>query len=118
MEKRKNKPVRMEEMRRRIRYLLVFAGLLAAFCVIIVLNINTGNVHISVSEILNILFGQAKQDANYSIIWKIRLPRVLMAALLGGALSLSGFLLQTFLPIRLQAPLCLAFPRARKWWSP
>ncbi len=114
MEKRKNKPVRMEEMRRRIRYLLVFAGLLAAFCVIIVLNINTGNVHISVSEILNILFGQAKQDANYRIIWKIRLPRVLMAALLGGALSLSGFLLQTFFANPIAGPFVLGISSGAK----
>ena len=114
MEKRKNKPVRMEEMRRRIRYLLVFAGLLAAFCVIIVLNINTGTVHISVSEILNILFGQAKQDANYSIIWKIRLPRVLMAALLGGALSLSGFLLQTFFANPIAGPFVLGISSGAK----
>ena len=28
------------------------------------------------------------------VIWEIRLPRVLSAVLLGGALSLSGFLLQ------------------------
>ena len=114
MEKRKNKPVRMEEMRRRIRYLLVFAGLLAAFCVIIVLNINTGTVHISVSEILNILFGQAKQDANYRIIWKIRLPRVLMAALLGGALSLSGFLLQTFFANPIAGPFVLGISSGAK----
>ena len=45
------------------------------------------------------------------IIWTIRLPRVLAAAILGGALAVSGFLLQTFSPIPLRAPLFWAFPR-------
>lgn len=114
MEKRKNKPVRMEEMRRRIRYLLVFAGLLAAFCVIIVLNINTGNVHISVPKILRILFLHDGEAVEYSIIWKIRLPRILMAALLGGALSLSGFLLQTFFSNPIAGPFVLGISSGAK----
>ena len=46
----------MENFRRRSRYFLVFLVLTAAFLVITVLNINTGNVDISVSEILRILF--------------------------------------------------------------
>ena len=45
-----------ENFKRRSRYTVVFLGLLAAFFVIIVLNINTGNVHISVPKILRILF--------------------------------------------------------------
>lgn len=86
----------MENFRRRSRYFLVFLVLTAAFLAITVLNINTGNVDISVSEILRILFKGTENTTEYNIIWKIRLPRILMAAILGGALSLSGFLLQTF----------------------
>ena len=41
--------------KRNTRYLGVFAVLAAAFCMIVVLNINTGNVQISVPEILRIL---------------------------------------------------------------
>ena len=59
-------------------------------------NINTGNVHISVENILKIIFLRQGEEMEYNIIWKIRLPRILMAAILGGGLSLSGFLLQTF----------------------
>ena len=87
-------------LRRRTRYAGVFLFLLAAFCAIVVLNINIGSVPIPVSKIAKIIFtgeGDARQVA---IIWKIRLPRILMAAILGGALSLSGFLLQTFHPER------------------
>lgn len=85
-----------ENFRRRTRYTAVFLILAAVFCVVTVLNINTGNVHIPVPKILRILFLKEGAATEYNIIWKIRLPRILMAALLGGALSLSGFLLQTF----------------------
>ena len=44
-----------ENFKRRSRYILVFTILTAAFFVVTVLNINTGNVHISVPEILKIL---------------------------------------------------------------
>ena len=46
------------ELKRKTRYVLVFAGLLAAFFAIVVLSINTGNVRISVWEILKILLGK------------------------------------------------------------
>ena len=85
-----------ENFRRRTRYTAVFLILAAVFCVVTVLNINTGNVHIPVPKILRILFLKEGAATEYNIIWKIRLPRILMAALLGGSLSLSGFLLQTF----------------------
>ena len=75
-----------ENFRKRSRYTFVFVCMIAAFFVITVLNINTGNVHISVPKILRILFLHDGEAVEYSIIWKIRLPRILMAALLGGAL--------------------------------
>ena len=83
-------------LRRKTRYTAVFLGLVLALCVITVLNINIGSVPISVGEIAKIIFTKAGDPTQVSIIWKIRLPRILMAALLGGALSLAGFLLQTF----------------------
>ena len=85
-----------ENFIRRSRYTLVFTILIAAFLVVTVLNINTGNVKISVPDILKIIFTGQGDTNSYNIIWKIRLPRILMAAILGGGLSLSGFLLQTF----------------------
>ena len=50
----------------------------------------------------------------YNIIWKIRLPRILMAALLGGALSLSGFLLQTFFSNPIAGPFVLGISSGAK----
>ena len=45
-----------EIFKRRSRYILVFSVLTAAFLIVTVLNINTGNVHISLPEILFFLF--------------------------------------------------------------
>ena len=64
--------------KRNTRYVGVFAVLAAAFCMIVVLNINTGNVQISVPEILRILFLKKGTQVQMNIIWKIRLPRVLI----------------------------------------
>lgn len=103
-----------ENLRRRARYIAVFSGLVIAFAVTVVLNINTGNVHISVPKILRILFLCDGAATEYSIIWRIRLPRILMAAMLGGALSLSGFLLQTFFANPIAGPFVLGISSGAK----
>ena len=103
-----------ENFRRRTRYTAVFLILAAVFCVVTVLNINTGKVHIPVPKILRILFLKEGAATEYNIIWKIRLPRILMAALLGGALSLSGFLLQTFFSNPIAGPFVLGISSGAK----
>ena len=104
----------MENFKRRSRYAMFFILLILAFGLITVLNINTGNVHISLSEIIDILLKKATDTKEYSIIWKIRLPRILMAAILGGALSLSGFLLQTFFENPIAGPFVLGISSGAK----
>ena len=105
---------RTDNLKRQSRYAMVFILLILAFVLVTIWNINTGNVHISVSEILQILM-KKNQDSNaYSIIWKIRLPRILMAAILGGALSLSGFLLQTFFENPIAGPFVLGISSGAK----
>ena len=100
--------------KRNTRYMGVFAVLAAVFCMIVVLNINTGNVQISVPEILRILFLKKGTQVQMNIIWKIRLPRVLMAGILGGALALSGFLLQTFFSNPIAGPYVLGISSGAK----
>lgn len=70
-------------LRRGMRYTCVFLLLLAALCVIAILNINIGSVHISVSQIAQILFTGEGDATQVAIVWRIRLPRMLMAAILG-----------------------------------
>lgn len=95
-------------------YCAVFIALLAALCIITVLNIHIGSVPISVGEIVRILLHKEGNPTQVSIIWKIRLPRILMAALLGGALSLSGFLLQTFFANPIAGPFVLGISSGAK----
>ena len=100
--------------RAKALYCVVFMALLAALFVITVLNINIGSVPISVGEIICILLHKQGDPTLVNIIWKIRLPRILMAALLGGALSLSGFLLQTFFANPIAGPFVLGISSGAK----
>lgn len=98
-----------------IRYCVVIFALLILFCAAVVWNINTGSVDISLSQIIDIIFKCDDSDVvSYNIIWKIRLPRLLTAAVLGGALSLSGFLLQTFFRNPIAGPFVLGISSGAK----
>lgn len=103
------------EKKRIIRYGAAFISLAALFVIILIASINTGSVHISVMEIINILLKRTGEEAAaYSIIWKIRLPRLLMAAVLGGALALSGYLMQTFFRNPIAGPYVLGISSGAK----
>lgn len=80
-----------------VRVQLVFILLLAACALLLVLNANTGSVRIAPLDVFRIVLLRAGEGtSDYNVLWKIRLPRLLATAVLGGALSVSGFLLQTF----------------------
>ena len=75
----------------------VFGLLAAAFAALLAAGVNVGTVSVAPGEVLRILLaGPAGADKAANVVWQIRLPRALAAAVLGGALSVSGFLLQTF----------------------
>ena len=82
--------------KRQGRYTAAFAILLVLVLVFLVLNVCIGSVNIPVSEIPKILFGNGADDVYTDIVMGIRFPRALAAAILGGGLALSGYLLQTF----------------------
>lgn len=90
-------------------------GLLILFFVGIIMNVNTGSVSITPIEIIKIIFTKAYEGTTeYNIIWKIRLPRLLAASVLGGALSLSGYLLQTFFRNPIAGPFVLGISSGAK----
>ena len=99
---------------RRLRYTVVFAVLVAAILIVTVLNINTGSVHIPAGRILRILFTGRGETSEVGIIWKIRMPRILLSAVLGGGLALSGFLLQTFFGNPIAGPFVLGISSGAK----
>ena len=104
----------MNMKRMGLRWAVMFALLVLSFGVMIILNVNTGSVSISPGEIFRIILhgGDGTQHAN--VIWKIRLPRLLAAAILGGALSVSGFLLQTFFRNPIAGPYVLGISSGAK----
>lgn len=98
-----------------IRYQAIFALLLVLFCIAVVMNINSGSVNISLLDIAKIIFLKIEHGSVASnIIWKIRLPRLLGAAVLGGALSVSGFMLQTFFRNPIAGPFVLGISSGAK----
>ena len=100
--------------RGRARRILTFALMAAATLILVILNINSGSVRLSVGEIWKILVFQSGEERAYHIVWDIRLPRILSAMILGGALSVSGFLLQTFFANPIAGPFVLGISSGAK----
>lgn len=73
--------------------------------IILVLAVGVGSVYIKPLDILSIIYSKILhqpltldiKDNLVSIIWDIRLPRVLVAFLVGGALAVSGSVMQSIL---------------------
>ena len=96
--------------------------ILAGFVILLVLtagfslwNLHAGSVTISAGEIRSILFDPGVTGTNKNIIWSIRLPRLLSALVLGGALSVSGYLLQTFFHNPIAGPFVLGVSSGAKF---
>ena len=98
--------------KRSVRYAIGYGILAILLCVLLIWNLNAGSVKLSVEEILDILAGHNTE--NTAIIREIRLPRLLAAAMLGGALSVSGFLLQTFFANPIAGPFVLGISSGAK----
>ena len=78
------------------------------------LNICIGSISVSLSEILKILSGQPMGEKQQTIILQLRLPRTILAAVLGGALALSGYLLQSFFHNPIAGPFVLGISSGAK----
>ena len=90
-----------------------FLLLLLLTVVFLVWNLFAGSVRLSASEILEILRGGA-ESSQRSILLQIRLPRLVAALILGGALSVSGYLLQTFFHNPIAGPFVLGISSGAK----
>ena len=96
---------------------IVFALLALSFGAMIVLNVNIGSqrASIPVGRIFEIILHGGPDGTNEAnVIWTIRLPRLLAAAVLGGALSVSGFLLQCFFRNPIAGPYVLGISSGAK----
>ena len=91
--------------RRRIS--LIYLILAVIMLLLVLANILMGSSSLSAGEALRILFTHDVSGKFGRIVWDIRLPRIFAALLLGGALSVSGFLLQTFFANPIAGPYIL-----------
>lgn len=101
----------MEETRVQ-RYAAAFLSLLFLLLALFLWNLNAGSLDLSPTEVLRLLWERSGDNA--AIVWKIRLPRILAVVLLGGALSVSGFLLQTFFANPIAGPFVLGISSGAK----
>lgn len=99
------------------RSIAAFTLLGIALALLVIWNISAGSVSMSAGEIARILFhpsAQMKSSTNFTIVRSLRLPRILAAVILGGALSVSGFLLQTFFGNPIAGPFVLGISSGAK----
>ena len=99
---------------RQKKILRAFGLLAVLLAALLVWNVNAGSVNLSLGETLRILMRQSTDPVASRIVWNIRLPRILAAAMLGGALSVSGFLLQTFFANPIAGPFVLGISSGAK----
>lgn len=93
--------------RRRLRHALVLGGLTAALACAVVAGLALGSVRIPPGEVLTILTGGAEPSPFRTIVLDVRLPRVLLGAVVGAGLAVVGTVLQALVRNRLADPFLL-----------
>ena len=102
------------EQKRKTRTWCGFLLLLVLLVVFLIWNLFAGSVQLSASQIGQILLGGGDDLTQKQIIMQIRLPRMASALILGGALSVSGYLLQTFFHNPIAGPFVLGISSGAK----
>lgn len=97
---------------RKIRYIIAFLLLGISVFVFVAMNVCIGTVKISLEDIMASIGG--RQINNSRILWDIRMPRTMAAMILGGALALAGYLLQTFFHNPIAGPFVLGISSGAK----
>ncbi len=99
---------------RRFRYTIAFIILAVLVVVMLIVNICLGSVRIPLEELSKVLLGNSQDITASQILWEIRMPRAFAALILGGALALSGYLLQTFFHNPIAGPFVLGISSGAK----
>jgi iron complex transport system permease protein len=91
---------------RKIEFSILIVSILAIF-LLFAIDIAVGSADITLKEFVKILFGNASDHFDRSIVFKLRFPRAISAILVGAGLSLAGLLLQTLFHNPLAGPYVL-----------
>ena len=97
---------------KRVR--IVFAYLIVLAIMAFAANICIGNVKITPYMLLGALKDPLSDTKNANIIMNIRLPRTALTFILGGALAVSGFVLQTYFANPIAGPYILGISSGAK----
>lgn len=95
---------------RKTRLIIGYCLLIILMFLLVIINIAAGSVSVPFSS----LFNSGSNEIYSNILWDIRLPRTLAALILGGALAVSGYLLQTFFSNPIAGPFVLGISSGAK----
>lgn len=102
------------DKKRKSRYTVVFILLGIGTLFFFMLNVCIGSVRIALPDMVNAFSGRQGSETITRILWDIRLPRAVSVLILGGALSLAGYLLQTFFNNPIAGPFVLGISSGAK----
>ncbi|NJN49811.1 MAG: iron ABC transporter permease, partial [Alkalinema sp. RL_2_19] len=80
----------------RLRLLAIGVGVSVALLLTIVLSLSQGAVQLSLSDLWQALNHQG-ESMPQTIVWDLRIPRIVIGLLVGSALGMSGAMLQGML---------------------
>lgn len=98
--------------RRRGRCFICFVLLSALLVLLFIISVKTGSVNVSWKDMMSAFSGG--DGVKQKIITDIRLPRVIAAVLMGGALGIAGFMLQSFFNNPIAGPFVLGISSGAK----
>ena len=102
----------MERQTRRC--VCAFALLLLLLIALGAAGLLAGSVPVAPKDALEVLRVRGEVESAARVVWTLRLPRLLAAVFLGGALAVSGFLLQTFFANPIAGPFVLGISSGAK----
>lgn len=105
-------------MTRTRRLAAAYIALAAAVAVLFALNLFWGSVSLAPGAVLTALLGKGGDALAGNIILQLRLPRAVMAALLGQPSARQATFCRPFLQTPLPGPLSWVFPAAQSWRWP
>lgn len=102
------------DRKKSLRYTTIFLLLIGMGLLLLLLNICIGSVNIPFREVAACFYGTSSNSQVQGIVLQIRFPRALAAMILGGALALAGYLLQTFFRNPIAGPFILGISSGSK----
>ena len=113
-QKQEKKQRNLAQAGRQVRIAGAFLLLIVLLLLSLIWSACSGSVSVPIMEFLQELREPKLRGMAWTIIWEIRLPRALAALILGGALALSGYLLQTFFHNPIAGPFVLGISSGSK----